>query len=339
VYSGGTDYENTQIHHNLIHNDTHRKQSVLGIYFDNFTNNGIAHHNIVWGIKEGVRMNRPGNYHQIYNNIIEEINNDYGPWQGPATQFGSAIVNNFSINSIRANFEVFKAKNFIDFPFDTLKILPMKCEMINGINKYGFPNYVGSFPNESYNWTVKVGHDFSRTSIPTVSRDLPFMKNYINNGSFEWQMNRYQKVVDKNRIDCWEKTGDVELSYSSGFNIPGPDTRNAIYGNSCRLKNDSAGISQILKGLRSDFPYKIAVYVRSEVTEEVILSVQTEKYFQKVSSHDFPIQAGWKLLVLKFRTGMTDVETKVQIRKNGKGSVYLDNIGLVPDLETAEKEN
>jgi hypothetical protein len=64
VYSGGTDYENTQIHHNLIHNDNYLKQSVLGIYFDNFTNNGIAHNNIVWGIKEGIRLNRPGNYHQ-----------------------------------------------------------------------------------------------------------------------------------------------------------------------------------------------------------------------------------------------------------------------------------
>ncbi|MCK9411238.1 MAG: right-handed parallel beta-helix repeat-containing protein [Prolixibacteraceae bacterium] len=337
VYSGGTDYENTQIHHNFIHNNNQPKQSVLGIYFDNFTNNGIAHHNIVWGIKEGVRMNRPGNYHQIYNNIIVEINNEYGPWQGPATQFGSAIVNNFTLNPIRANDEVFKANNSIGFTSDVLQLSSIKMKPPEGINKYGFPKYIGAFSEEKDAWTA--GHDFNRTSTPNMSLELPFMRNYIENGSFEWQINRHQRVIDKGRIDRWKKSGAVELSFSAGFNIPGPDTRNAIYGNSCLLNNDSAGISQIVKGLRTDFPYKIGVYVRSEVTAEVVLSVQTEKCRQKVSSNDFPIKAGWKLLVLSFRTGKQDVEVKVQIRRNGKGSVYLDNIGMIPDLGTFEEDN
>ena len=338
LYSGGTDYENMLIHHNLVHNDNHSKHSVLGIYFDNFTSNGIVHHNIVWGIKEGIRMNRPGNYHQIYNNIVVEINNDYGPWEGPFTQFGSTIVNNFTLNPIRANAEVFKADNVTGFPFDTLKNLPIKDKMIKGMNKYGFPDYIGAFLNESDDWTVTVGHDFNRTSIPTVSRELPFMRNYINNGSFEWQTNRYQKMVDKNRVDCWKKSGEVELNFSSGFNVPSPDTRNAIYGNSLLLKSDGAGISQTVKGLKPNFPYKIDVYVRSAETDEVILSVQSTHVHQMVSSNNFPIKAGWKLLVLSFRTGMQEVAATVHIQKTGNGDAFLDNIGLVPDLEKADKE-
>jgi hypothetical protein len=336
VYSGGTDYENMQVHHNLIHNDNHLKRSVLGIYFDNFTNNGIAHHNIVWGIKEGIRMNRPGNYHQIYNNIVVEINNAYGPWHGPATQFGSAIVNNFTLNPIRANAEVFKANNFIGFPFDTLGLVSIKGEIIEGINKYGFPNYVGAFSDETDNW--KAGHDFNRISIPHVSLELPFMRNYIENGSFEWQINRFQKLEDKNRIDRWEKTGEAELNYSAGFNIPGPDSRNSVFGNSISLKSNGAGISQIVKRLKPDFPYKIGVYVHSGVATEVILSVQSTQIHQSVSSNDLPALAGWKLLVLSFRTGLQDVEATVQIRNISNSIVYLDNIGLVPDLEKEEIE-
>jgi len=336
LYSGGTDYENMQIHHNLIYNGNDSKQSVLGIYFDNFTNNGIVHHNIVWGIKEGVRLNRPGNYHQVYNNIVIEINNAYGPWQGPETQFGSAIVNNFTINPIRANDEVFKTNNFIGFPFDTLRRSSVKNALTEGINKYGFSKYVGAFPDENESWAV--GHDFSRTSIHETDRKLPFMRNYIENGSFEWQMNRHQKIVDKSRIDFWEKSGEVELNYSSGFNIPGPEARNAIYGNSVLLKSDGAGIGQTVEGLKPDFPYKIGVYVRTEDSDEIILRVQSTQIHQSLSSNDFPAKAGWKLLVLPFRTGPQDEKIKVRIRKIGNSNVYLDNIGLVPDLENAKKE-
>ena len=267
-----------------------------------------------------------------------EINNAYGPWQGPATQFGTTVVNNFTLNPIRANAEVFKANNKIGFPFDTLGILPVKDEIIGGLNKYGFPDYVGAFSVGADNWTATAGHNFKRTSIPPISQELPFMRNYINNGSFEWQFNRYQKLVDKSRIDCWGKSGEVELSYSAGFNIPGPDTRNSIFGNSLLLKSDGAGISQTVKGLKPDFPYKIGVYVRAENGGETILSVQSGGTRHMVSSADFLVEAGWKLLILSFRTGPQEEEATVHIRKSGNGGVYLDNIGLVPDLERAEQE-
>jgi hypothetical protein len=208
-------------------------------------------------------------------------------------------------------------------------------EIIKGINKYGFPNYVGSFSDKTDYWIA--GYDFNRTLIPIVREELPFMRNYIENGSFEWQINRYQKLVDKSRIDCWEKTGEVELSYSPGFNIPGPDTRNSVYGNSLSLKSNGSGISQTVKRLKPDFPYKIGVYVHSEVSAEVILSVQSKQIQESVSSNDFPALAGWKLIVLSFRTGLQDEEVTVQIRNNGDNIVYLDNIGLVPDLEEVEK--
>jgi hypothetical protein len=340
VYGGTrTDFRNSQIHHNLIHNDNYQFHPCNGIYFDNLTNNGIVHHNIVWGnLRTGIRNNRPGNYHQIFNNTTVSIDNKYGPWNGPATQFGSSIVNNFILNPIIANDEVYQASNAVGFPFDTLKLLPIKGESTKGINKYGFPDYVGSFSNNSDNWTKSAGHDFNRTSIPPVSRELPFMRNYIDNGSFEWQMDSNGKLAEKTRVDFWDKSGEVELRYYPGSNFPPPETRNSVSATSLLLKNDGAGISQTVKELKPDFPYKIGVYVRSYETAEIIMSVRTTSVKKEASSKDFATIGGWKLLVLSFRTGPQDTKVTVQIRKKGDGEVYLDNIGLVPDLEIAENE-
>ena len=332
IYSGGTDYQNTLIHHNLVHNDN-QGHPFNGIYFDNYTNNGIVHHNVVWGnIKSGVRLNRPGNYHQVFNNTTVSIDNRYGPWEGPATQFGSCIVNNYISNPIMANEEAFQANNVDGFPFNTQERKPLETESAKGFGKCGFPDYVGAFSNKSENWAVEAGHDFSRPSIPPVSRELPFMRNYIRNGSFDWGRNRSGELTDLPQEDFWEETGQVELRHSGGFHRPSPTIRKSVHANSLLLKSSDAGISQTVKGLKPDSFYKIGVYVRTYEQAEIILSVQASSDRKEISSEEVPVTAGWKFLALPFQAGPQDTEVTVQIRKTGDGDVYLDNIGLVPDL-------
>jgi hypothetical protein len=236
-----------------------------------------------------------------------------------------------------ANDEVFKANNVRGFPFDTLNFLALTAEPSEGFNKYGFPDYIGAFPYGSENWTGEVGHDFNRTSIPPVDRELPFMRNYVKDGSFDWGRDRRGNLVDVTQEEFWEESGEVELSYSPGFNFPAPDTRNSVYANSMLLKSDDAGISQTVKGLKPDFPYIIGVYVRTYGTAECIMSVKSSSAQNEVSSEGVTVVEGWKFFTLPFRTGQGDTEVRVQILKQGDGDVYLDNIGLVPDLEMAEK--
>jgi hypothetical protein len=337
LYSAGTDYRNTLIHHNLVHNDNWEHHPFNGIYFDNFTNNVIVHNNVVWGnIRTGVRSNRPGNYHQIYNNTTISIDNRWGPWQGPETQFGSSIINNYHVRPIMANPEVFQANNVNAFPFDTLELIPLKADSVKGFGKYGFPDYIGAFSANTANWAEDAGHDFSRTSIPAVDRELPFVRNYIKNGSFDWGRDRRGNLIEMSQGKFWEKTGETELVYSPGFNFPNPDTRNSVYAISMLLKSEDAGISQTVKDLQPDFPYKVGVYVRLYRNAEAILSVHSTSANKEVSSAEVATIEGWKLLVLAFRTGAEDTEVRVRIGKTGEGDVYLDNIGLVPDLAAAE---
>ena len=337
LYSAGTDYRNTVIHHNLVHNGNWEHHPFNGIYFDNFTNNVIVHNNVVWGnIKTGVRSNRPGNYHVIYNNTTISIDNRWGPWKGPETQFGSSIINNYYLRPIMANEEVFQKNNVVEFPFDTLKLEPLKADTVEGYGKYGFPGYIGAFSDDSDNWTADVGHDFSRSSIPPVERELPFVRNYLKDGSFDWGRDRRGNIIEITQGEFWEKTGETELVYSPGFNHPHPDTRNSVYAISLLLKNKDAGISQTVKDLKPDFPHKVGVYVRPYGNAEAIMSIQSGSLSYEVSSEEVPTIEGWKLLVLAFRTGPEATEARVRIRKTGDGDVYLDNAGLLPDLEEAE---
>lgn len=184
-----------------------------------------------------------------------------------------------------------------------------------------------------------VGHDFDRSSIPPVDRDLPFMRNYINNGSFDWGRDRDGNLSENTLEEFWEMSGAVELSYSPGFHHPAPSIRKSVHANSLLLKSKDPGISQTVKGLQPDTQYKVGVYVRPYENADAIMSVQSSGVTKEVSSKEVATIEGWKLLVLAFRAGPEDTEVRVRIGKTGEGDVYLDNIGLVPDLAVAETES
>ncbi|MGG1551305.1 right-handed parallel beta-helix repeat-containing protein [Paenibacillus ferrarius] len=73
IYSWGTDLGNSEIHHNWIH-DSKGDDTSVGLYFDNYTENAIVHHNVIYNNDTGIQMGGPGNFKLIYNNTI--VNND-----------------------------------------------------------------------------------------------------------------------------------------------------------------------------------------------------------------------------------------------------------------------
>ena len=327
-YAGATDVSNLEIHHNYIHNSTDNKS--LGIYLDNFSQNCIVHNNVIWGIKESIRLNRPSNYHFIYNNIVEGINNSYGPWNGPSTQFGSMIFNNVSLTPIVSNPEVSAKYNIIgEFPFDTISKLSQK-KYFRKSNKsdVNMPIYSGAFYSEVADW--KAGHDFSIKDFVLKERAMPFFRNYINNGSFELPTIK-QKSYHHTIFDQWEDSGTVRLIYESGFNYPGPETRNSIYSHSLLLQSDGANILQKIDGLLKSQSYKAGVYVKNNVQSEVVLSIKSGNQVFKVSSKNITSVGGWKLLELQFIPVETENNT-LSISKYGQGDVYLDNIGVIPNI-------
>jgi hypothetical protein len=268
----------------------------------------------------------------IYNNLVLEINNAYGIWNGPETQFGTIIINNICLKPIKSNPEVYLNNNIEGvFPFDTLRLISTGLQK-KTVSQDGIPRYIGAFdPSQpDNNWNV--GHDFNRSTIPVINSDLPFLRNYILNGSFEWPRNRDIKF-HKMSIDQWETYGEVELCFAPGFHIPGHDTRNSIYGNSLLLKSDSSGISQYVENLRQGQEYKFGVYTRHAENCELKISVNTSGKNIEVSSGEFLVKEGWKLLILSFTANENGKAIKVSISKTGKGNAFIDNIGLILVLQ------
>ena len=161
-------------------------------------------------------------------------------------------------------------------------------------------------------------------------RDLPFFRNYIENGSFEWPESNKNKI--KHTIfDQWEESGTIRLVYQSGFNFPGPDSRNSIFGHSILLQSDSAFILQKVQGLIKGQLYHVGVYVKDNLQTEVELAVKSGDKIVKVSSKKILSNGGWKLLELKFLPADSE-NNFLSIRKYGQEDVYIDNVGLFPDL-------
>jgi hypothetical protein len=93
TYTYNTDGENTEIAYNIFHHNKAGRVGV-GIYIDNMNNNHFVHHNIVFSVADGIRINLPGSNIKIYNNALIDVEAAMGAW-GPEESFAENIeVNN-----------------------------------------------------------------------------------------------------------------------------------------------------------------------------------------------------------------------------------------------------
>jgi hypothetical protein len=182
-------------------------------------------------MKDGIRSNRPGQYHIIYNNTVSpDINNKYGPWEGPFDQFGSVVVNNKTSLAIMAKPEVFQQNN-IRFDSKTEKTNSKRTPLSD------FPNYSGALDEDSE--PFKTGHDFNNPPQDTKKEHLPFVRNHVKNGSFDYGTT-YAKAEGNNndKFSHWtvEGKGKVSIEHFPGFNFPtNPEDRYSIHGHSLVL--------------------------------------------------------------------------------------------------------
>jgi PKD repeat protein len=69
VKTGGTDGLGTVIAYNWVR-DHNSSAWCTGIYLDNSSTNHIVHHNVIWNFDNGIRMNKFGTGHRVYNNTM-----------------------------------------------------------------------------------------------------------------------------------------------------------------------------------------------------------------------------------------------------------------------------
>jgi hypothetical protein len=353
IYSGGFDAGNTVIRYNWINVTNGNKESrAAGIYMDNWHQNIIVHHNIVWNTSEGLIINRPGNYDVwAHNSTQGTIRTSYGPWLGMESMHGTYIHNNWATAAIdNDNFCWSKLNNKItsntamNLTFDSG--IPVSNSNPGGVDGGTFmpgmnDGYMGKSPdigaleNGVLNWSA--GHDFNNPPHPMYEPVDFYYHNYILNGGFDYQLVNISPKFDL--FYKWTKTGlkNSLVEYSSGYNYPDADQRNSIYANSLHLRGLSDdGVEQVIIKLPPGH-FIFSAYVRlvdpDAPASDVYLSVlngENEVAGAWASNVKLTGNQKWRMVKLPF-WNLTEGDITVRITKQGNGEAYVDNIGLVPE--------
>jgi hypothetical protein len=353
IYSGGFDAGNTVIRYNWINVSNGNKESIAsGIYMDNWHQNMIVHHNIVWNTSEGLIVNRPGNYDVwAHNSTQGTIRTDYGPWIGMETMHGSYIHNNWA-TAVIDNYNICwsKLNNTItsntgmNLSFDSGIPVPNSnpggedggtfMPGINDVYKGNGPD-IGAIENGELNWSA--GHNFENPPHPIYEPADFYYRNYITNGGFD-----YEQVSIAPKFDLyydWTKTGikNSMVEYHAGYNYPDAEQRNSIYANSLHLTGVSDdGVEQTISKLPVGH-FIFSAYVRlvdpNMLASDVYLSVlngENEVAGAWASNVKLPANQKWLMVKVPFRN-LTEGDITVRITKQGSGDAYVDNIGLMPE--------
>ena len=331
IYSWGLDMGNTNVHHNLIHDSKGTDMSV-GLYFDNYANNVVAHHNVIYNNDVGIQVNTPGNYRLIYNNtVVNNRTNSIAYWDSSPYDkelYGTRVFNNIFTNGVFLtpdtahgyNTTSGVGVNFANAAANDFRLLPGSTAINTGAVIPGVTDgYVGPAPDAgAYEYGAadwKAGPDFVNPPAATfTAANTPYM-NLITNGNFAGHLDGWLK---------WTTNGTTDIQ-----SVPSsPDWQ--VRGRQYRLKlgPSGAGVEQKVTGLKPNTEYKFVAWVFNEPGEAVHLGVfnyggtaiditsRDERYVRKE---------------ITFRTGPTNTDARVRIYKHGSatGISYADDIGLI----------
>ncbi|CAI6083108.1 fibronectin type III domain-containing protein [Cohnella sp. JJ-181] len=340
LYVQNTDGQNTEIDHNLLH-DNKTIGYADGLYLDNSTNNFVIHHNVVWNIPgDGFRINTPSNYILFYNNTgfsngglknwgaafpTDMYGSQYydnifrDPLQLQATaSAGSNIlssVNPLFVNTSASNFQLQSTSPAIDYGVS-----------IPGIND----GYVGSAPDAgAYEygaapWTA--GHNFATPPTASFSAvNTPFM-NRVVNGGFE-----------TGDFANWTLTGSATKTVNND-NAWQSETRNSrsqYYA--ARIQGNGGGVEQTITGLAPNTSYTLKAWAKLSSASEVVTIGATGFGGTDVSAAITGTGSAWLNNTVSFTTGASSTSATIYVSKTGgTGSAYVDDIGLQKSLAAAD---
>ncbi|GIO14945.1 hypothetical protein J19TS2_45000 [Cohnella xylanilytica] len=334
IYSWGTDMGNSEIAYNLIH-DSRGTDMSAGLYFDNFANNAVVHHNVIYNNDVGIQLNTPGNYRLIYNNTV--ANNDLtsvGYWgNAPYSQelYGTRVYNNIFTGSVSLTSDASSGFNilsgtgagFANAAGGNYRLTAGSTAINAGAVIPGITdNYAGSAPDAGAyefggaDWTA--GADLNNPPNPPYTAvSTPYM-NLVKNNGFEsgsagWLL--WSTSASANGF------GDVPNSPADQFR--GKNKRLVL--------GPGGGIEQKVTGLKPNTDYVFVAWVMNapnSTNERIIGGVLN----YGGSAIDVSTSSTtYTRLEIPFRTGATNTDARVRLYKpgNAQGISYADDTGVI----------
>ncbi|MDG0792120.1 right-handed parallel beta-helix repeat-containing protein [Cohnella ginsengisoli] len=331
IYSWGADMGNSEIHHNLIHDSKGTDMSV-GLYFDNYASNVVAHHNVIYNNNVGIQLNTPGNYRLIYNNTV--ANNDVssvGYWgSAPYDQelYGSRVYNNIFTNAVSltadtaSGYNTVSASgvNFVDPANRNYRLGAGSTAINTGAFIEGITNgYAGAAPDAGAyeyggaDWTV--GPDFNHPPNPSYTQIVTPYMNLVKNSGFD------------GTLDNWLVWTPATTTLEQVSSIAGTTAwKKRGYQNVLKL-GKGGGLEQKITGLKSDTDYKFVAWVYNEPGETIIVGVTQYGGADKDVSTK---EEKYTRIEVPFHTGPDITSARVRIYKSNAatGFSYADDLGL-----------
>ena len=117
TYTCATDGAQSEIHHNWFHENMSRHLGAsAGVYYDNFTSNYLAHHNVIWSASGlTLQLNRPSNCVMAFNNTIIGRVGHWGRWEDDR-MYGDLLANNLITDRINLHPDIELSNNLTGIP-------------------------------------------------------------------------------------------------------------------------------------------------------------------------------------------------------------------------------
>jgi|GEM_PF-1810978 len=310
IYTANTDGMGTEIRYNIV-SDVQAYHGI-GIYFDNYSSNFLAHHNIVRDTSlSPVLMNTPNNTLLVFNNTF--VNHGRQNAKAPAEdQLGSRMYNNiftdelvvgasttlgmgFNVNALAD--QLFEDPEGEDYRLKAESLAIDKGKVIAGITD----GYQGIAPDagalEYGEPMFKAGHDFANPpAIGSAQFAIQPFLNYVVNGDFE-----------TGDLSGWTAAGDVTMATGDAWGkADGGDIKYHKFG--AKLGQDGR-IEQTVTGLQPDTDYLFGVWAKAENEHgSITLGVGTPS---RPSVEQAVYSQTWTRELLPFRTGAAETSALI----------------------------
>ena len=155
IYTFAMDGTGSEIAYNRIHNVTSGGWGGVGIFLDNNSTNWLVHHNVVWNVTHGMKMNYAAKFNHVLNNTLAGISSSIST-SSAADFTGTVIRNNIFTKGVRYGIGVVAENNlkpgtdakFVDVGRGDFQLQSTSPAINRGVSVSPYTNgFVGSAPD------------------------------------------------------------------------------------------------------------------------------------------------------------------------------------------------
>ena len=339
IYIVNSDGQNTEIDHNLIHNNVSPVLSV-GLYLDNASHNYIVDHNVIYNIPHtGIKFNLPSEYNLMYNNTVygsssggdNSVEDNWG-WVFTDDTLGTQCFNNIFSDvcqfgaKTQFNYNIYKGTNPMftnpaagDFTLKSGSPAIDAGIVLAGISdKYNSsaPD-LGAYEYGQTPWTA--GCNLSNPPLSSFTKANTTYMNLVTNGGFEAGL-----------MAPWTSVGTSAASVVWGTGMMTSTGAARASNSGLQISGGQGGIAQTISNLLPNTDYRLGVWlnVGTGLTATAGVTLNNGNSTQ-YSVSCAPTNGQWQLELLTFNTGNATSLTIFINKSSGSGNIYTDDIGLV----------